>query len=191
MNQEAIFQSAGQALHVSFLMEILPVAQESFMQKAIDDHLRSIGEYEPAMPMHLRTLNFGGLSKLEIRGQCAMIRSAVDNLLPWPEACAVKAYYGHQNTKADGVRGVASFASHSLSMHNQNATLAMAWSVYGTPRQRQGLSIRDIAKEYSLSVTTAQRDKQIIATRAKELGELALGRLEGYFIENGVIENHR
>ncbi|WP_287496897.1 DeoR family transcriptional regulator [Pandoraea sp. CB10b_02] len=175
---DPIFRSVEQALHVSFLMETLPVTQKSQMQVMIDRMMEDMGIVQER---EKGTINFGGLTALEIRGQCAMVRGAVIHHLPKPEADAVHARFGYQVCKAGGVRGVRDYCSPMLSTQGDMATLTMAWGVFGTQRQRDDLSVRKIAAEYGLSPATVGRDMQIIRNTGRLLLNRGVERLAPMF----------
>ncbi len=181
----AIFRSVEQALHVSFLMEMLPVAQKSQMQNMIDRMREDMGiaqEHEPG------TINFCGLSALEIRGQCAMVRASVAHHVPQPEADAVHARFAYQMRKAGGVRGIRDYCLPMLSTQGDIATLTMAWGIYGTGRQREDLSVRKIAAEYQLASATVGRDMQIVRNTGRLLFNRAVDRLGYRFRASGLVE---
>ena len=97
-----IFRSVDQALHVAFLMDILQVRERSQMGRIIERMMVEAGV--TAGRSEAGSVNFGGLSPLEVRGQCAMIRAAVKDHLAQHHTCAVWARWGHQTTKAEGDR---------------------------------------------------------------------------------------
>jgi hypothetical protein len=179
-----IFNSVQQALHFSFLMEILPATQRSVMQALIDRLMEDMGIVQER---EQGTINFGGLSSLEIRGQCAMIRGAVVHHLPAPEAHSIHARYGQQNIKAEGVRGIRDYAAPMLTTHADTPTLAIAWSIFGTKRQREGLSTHHIAKDSGLSQSTIQRDLTAMKNVAKMLEQRGIERLESVFAKGNLI----
>ncbi len=179
-----IFNSMQQCLHFSFLMEILPATQKSQMQTMIDRMLEDMGIVQERAES---TINFGGLNALEIRGQCAMVRGAVLHHLPKPEADAIYARYGHQVCKAGGIRGIRDYSQPMLSTHNDLATLTMAWSVFGTARQREDFSTRKIATEYGLSQSTVTRDVQVIVRTGRTLEGRAVERLTPIFERGGLV----
>jgi len=91
LDNQPIFRSVTQALHFSFIMMTMPATSKSATQLVIERMLEDAGfredEDEPG------SIDFAGLSALEVRGQCALILSAVNSHLPKPEADAVKARY--------------------------------------------------------------------------------------------------
>jgi len=182
-----IFRSVGQALHVAYLMEVLPATQRGIMQAMIEARMKASGVWDEPKS-HERTLNFGGLSALEIRGQCAMVRGAVDHHLAQPEIWAVRAQYGHQTTKAGGVRELARYVAPMLACGNGEAVLALAWGIYGNNEQRDGLSVRKVAESYGLSTSSAGRDRQILMRSGTDLLARAVGRLEEIFQSGGLVD---
>lgn len=188
MTESFIFRSTSQCLHVSFLMEILPATQRSFMQAMLEAHMKSCGVWEDPKATDDRAINFGGMKPLEIRGQCAMVRSMVEHHLTQPECFAVKAHYGHTTTKAAGVRCLADYVSPLLTTTSNDAVLALAWGVFGNEKQREGLSVRAISSEFGLSKDTAVRDQKRLARMGRELLARAIGRLDERFRSTGLVE---
>jgi len=179
-----IFKSVEQALHVSFLMEILPATQKNAMQSMIERMMEEMGIVQER---EQGTINFGGLSSLEIRGQCAMVRGAVLHHLPQPEIDAVHARYGYHHLKGNGIKGVRDYSLPMMATQDDWATLAMAVSVFGTARQREEYSTRMIAKSWGLSQSTVVRDIKIIRNTAKVLHERACDRLNSFFEIHGLV----
>lgn len=188
MTASFIFRSTSQCLHVAFLVEILPATQRSFMQAMLEAHMKACGIWEEPKATD-RTINFGGMSPLEIRGQCAMVRGMVEHHLTQPEAFAVKAHYGHTVTKAAGVRGLADYVSPLLTTTSKDAVLALAWGVFGNEKQREGLSLREIADHFGLVKSTAQRDQQTIRRMGRDMLTRAIARLDSRFQVSGLVEN--
>jgi hypothetical protein len=179
-----IFSSVQQALHFSFLMETLPVTQKSSMQTMIDRMLEEMGIVQER---EIVTINFGGLSAIEIRGQCAMVRGVVIHHLPQPEADAIHARYASQTLKASGVRGVRDYSQPLLSTSGDLPTLAMAWSLFATVKQRDGLSTQKIADEFGLGKSTVAKDVLSIRRTARMLENRAIERLTPLFERSGLM----
>ena len=182
--EQPIFQSVEQALHVAHLMEILPATQKSQMQAMIERMTENKGIVQER---EKGTVNFGGLSPLEIRGQCAMVRASVVHHLPKPEADAVHARFGHQACKAQGVKGVRDCCLPMMSTQDDIATLTMAWGVFGTRSQRDDLSVRRIATEYGLSASTVGRDMQVIRNTGRLLANRGIERLSAMFERQNLV----
>lgn len=95
MEEQAMFMDAGQAMHFAFLMEEYEASPECMTWQAIRTVLKMLGLREKleAMVGRTGTVNFSGLSPLEIRGQCQMIRSSIVNRLHPAESAAMLARY--------------------------------------------------------------------------------------------------
>ena len=178
-----IFRSVNQALHFSFLMETLPVSQKSQMEAIY----RQGGKRVVFDDYHHSTIHFGGLSPLEVRGQCAMVRGAVVDHLVEQERQAVLARYSFRTEKALAVRAMRDCARPLLSCQDEWPTLAMAWSIFGTDQQRDGLSVRLIADEYCLSKSAVARDVGEIRRTARTLENRACDKLSDLFLRSGLI----
>ena len=186
MTDAPVFASVQQALHFSFLMEILPATQRSQMQVMIEALMKQCGVWEET-PVAPRTIDFGGLTALEIRGQCAMVRGAVEHHLTRPERDAIHAGYGRQKTQAEGVRGIASYTSGMTNTTNADAILAMTWGLFCPRHIAETLSLRKIESEYGLSRSCAQRDQQIIRKTHKSLFDRGVERLGVTFQNSGLV----
>lgn len=98
---EPIFEDAGQAVHVSFLVMSQPARQDAPFRKALIRSMESINlsTQQRHWLDQLRgepsgTVNFGGLDMNEVRAQCVMIMQAVATKLPDPERWVLLAKYG-------------------------------------------------------------------------------------------------
>lgn len=178
-----IFQSVEQALHVSFLMGTLPVREKSQMQRMIEQLMRESGCAETSDG---GTINFSGLSPMEVRGQCSMIAAAVKDHLPAHEVAVVHARYSYQAEKAAGVRGVLEYAAPLLSVSHAEARLAMGWAVFGTARQRADFTASAIAREWELQPKVVARDIGTIKQTARRLFDSAAEKLAKNFSSTGV-----
>lgn len=178
-----IFCSVEQALHVSFLMGVLPVREKSQMQRMIEQLMRESDHVETA---ERGAINFADLSPMEVRGQCAMIVAYVRDHLAAHESAAVHARYAYQAEKAAGVRGVVSYAEALLSIGHPDARLAMGWAVFGTERQRKDFKAAAIGREWGVPAKTAARDIATIKQTSRRLLDAAVDRIYGAFRESGV-----
>lgn len=179
-----IFTSVEQALHVAFLIGILPASQKSQMQCIMERMMEDAGLTQER---EHGTVNFGGLSALEVRAQCAMIRGAVLHRLPAHEAHAVHARYAHAALKAEGVRGVRDYCRQRVTTHGDMPSLAIAWNVYASLKQREGLSVRKIAAEYKLAPSTVGRDVQKVRETGQMLLNQAVDRLGAPFLQSNLV----
>jgi len=185
---EAVFRSVHQALHVSHLMAILPPTQKSNTQALIEQLMRDAGVIREVEKDG--TLNFSGLSPLEIRGQCAMVRGAVVHHCTEPERMAIWAWFAHDGTKAEGVRYLCNFFAHLWTVESPQARMLMTWraSVTDDSKAARMCSYRDIEGEHGIAKSTAQRQVQAMAKAAKRLRENGASRLEELFLSHGLVD---
>lgn len=110
-----IFDNAGQAVHVAFLIMAQEATQDAPLRKALIRVMESIkldsGNQRDWLDQ-LRgvraaygTVNFEGLGPGDIRAQCAMITQAVTTNLPEIERWVLQAKYG-QTDFEDAIEGV-------------------------------------------------------------------------------------
>lgn len=182
---EPIFRSVQQALHFSFLMVTLPVSQKSAMSQ-----IYAQGGNRVWNEVRERsTIRFSGLSELEVRGQCAMVRGAVMDHLQVSERHAVHARYALQSTQSSGVRAMRDAAKPMLSCQDEWPTLAMAWLIFGSTVQTEGITTRSIADEFELSQSSVMRDIGRIRQAHHALELMAFDKLSELFRKDGLIEN--
>lgn len=98
---EPIFEDAGQAVHVAFLVMAQPARQEAPFRKALIRSMESIrlSTKQRHWLDQLRgepsgRVNFEGLDMNDVRAQCALITQAVATRLPGPERWVLLAKYG-------------------------------------------------------------------------------------------------
>lgn len=192
----AIFRSTSQALHFAYLIEAYEVAVESVMSKAIRRLMMECGIWrdEPS------TVNFGGLNALEVRAQCAMIRAAVRNRLPAPEAWAVQARYGineivledgerrpvFSRERYDAIQNLSTWIAPSLRGMNVMAIdLLVARAV---DKRVADVSFRQMAEQMGMSKSTWQRALADVRARLRGLENMAVDRLSPAFIDDGLVE---
>ena len=194
---QAIFRSVGQAVHFSFLLEALEASSESLMARMMREHLISIGAWKSDES----TINFGGLTSLEIRAQAAMIRSACRNRLTGPEFWVVLSRYGMikvRNTeghkaywipqeKADALGSLADWLS---AQHAALPPDVLRLLVLRATASVEGLrpTFRDIAEKSGCNKDTLCRHAKKISHRVRELETFAFERLEPTFLRDGVVE---
>lgn len=99
--EQAIFENAGQAVHVAFLVMAQEAMQDAPFRKALIRVMESINldRGQTHWLDQLRgeksgAINFEGLSGGEVRAQCALITQAVKTNLPSVERWVLQAKYG-------------------------------------------------------------------------------------------------
>lgn len=181
-----IFQNVGQALHFSYLLEVMPATQKGSTQLLIESIRQQLGKIEARVSS---SVNFSGMNALEVRGQCAMVRGAAQNHLTSIEHDAIRARYGHRLTKAAGVRGVSSYVQAMTSLHNDSAMLAVSWWMYHKPtRIADRYSLQQVAYEYGVSRQDVQGALNVLRKAAESLERRAHERLGELFLNTGLVE---
>lgn len=181
----ALFSSVGQCLHIAYLMDVLPVAPPSNMQRVLKAKMQACLIWDAPKPT---PTYFEGLTALEQRAQCALIRAKVDRYLSPLESAAIKVTHAHLLTKAMAVEVVASSIQNGLTTQNPEAILALAWYALGTQFEKKGITLRGIAKYYGLSKTTAHRDQQTLIGFHTTHYQMAINQISCCFEEVGWID---
>jgi hypothetical protein len=187
MSDEPIFTSVGQALHVSWLMEILPVTQKVSTQVLIETIREQLGKVEARVAS---TINIGGLSPLEFRGQCAMVRGVCQHHLSKPEFEAVRLRYGWQRSQAEGVQGMSEYLGPLMRLEHALAERALLWSMFHRGN-RSGLSLRDIERETGIGRDRLHRASATVKQSMEALERRAYARLQVIFESTGLVPNDR
>lgn len=182
-----VFQDAGHALHVSYLVHSMPARTVSPTAIVVDQLVKQNHVWDGLPAPQSSRVDFSGLSPLEVRAQCAQVISMVNHLPHEAERYACHAVYGHKAIKADGVRGMARYVSPALSLGSADYALYCAWHVFATARQRDGLSQGDIAAHFGCSTSAVDHDCKRIRKYVRNLHARALDALTGRFQDGGLI----
>ncbi|MDE2403065.1 MAG: hypothetical protein KGL90_15520 [Burkholderiales bacterium] len=186
---EAVFRTVNQALHVSHMIASLPPTSKSNTQTVIEQLMRDAGVMREVE--RDGTLNFAGLSPLEVRGQCATVRGAVLHHCTEAERMAIWAWFAHDQTKAEGVRYLRDWCAPRFSLEGDHVRMLITWraSVTDDSAAARHCSIRDIAGEHGLAKSTVQRNIANISKACKGLRNRGAWRLEEMFIAHGLVDN--
>ena len=92
-----IFENLFQALRISYLMEILQCSTPNSV--TILQQLNYCYTYTRGN----NNIHFDGLNDLEIHGQCALIRNAVEKQLPYLLSCVIVAKYATNNLRIEKI----------------------------------------------------------------------------------------
>lgn len=194
---QAIFRSTSQALHFSFLIEAYEMSVESIMARAMRMIMTELGLWNTGEPS---TVDFGGLSALEVRAQCAMIRAAVRNRLPPPEVWAIQARYcvnkislenGQRKpvfsrARYESIMNLGDWIAPSLPAINKMAVdLLVARAV---DKRVVDAALRQMAESFGTSKSTLHRAMRDVRLRLETLENMAISRLEPAFVADGLVE---
>jgi hypothetical protein len=191
----AIFESTGQALHVSFLIMSLPAKQEGALRKALIQIIESIelptkrqAEWlDQLRGVSSGTVNFGGLSAYEVRAQCAMVTQTVRDHLPGPEKHAVLGRYSIQVDRAAAVMKLGAYIRPQLTIGDETAIHALLYGCFAPHMRDKGLSLKDISDARGIHVKTLKRAAVTISNTVKVLEGMAIDRLTPMFERDGLI----
>ncbi|SAK63475.1 hypothetical protein AWB80_02870 [Caballeronia pedi] len=199
-----IFRDVAVALTTSYRMASTPAVDAGATRRALiviavsqasrsrmqSDYVKRLVGYPS------RVVDLSGLTRLEARAQCALVREAVVNRLSIPEACAVLARFSQTpGEKQMGVSGlVAHFsATGPASLRSLDDPLAdplwdLLWRHYLPQRYGDGLSLREIARRTHMSKSALSRRADELAHDLDALEQQALKSLEHSFVPEGLCE---
>lgn len=193
---DAVFQTTGQALHLSYLMLSLPATEKNAMRIALIQAM----EFTPKLNFRqslwldqLRgtpsdTVNFGGLTMLEVRGQCSIVTSAVNSRLPTAERGAILARFGVGEEKGEGVKLLMRYARRSCGIEAFGPVYLLAARHYIPKVRREGLSLRAIADKHGLTKHAVDTAARWMAKHFASLETQAMQRLQAIFLADGLVE---
>jgi hypothetical protein len=189
----AVFRTTGQALHFSFLIEAMPSTQKGATQIVIESLKRAHFVIEGS---GLHTINVSGLSPIELRAQCAMVRGSVEHHLPQPEMMAVWARYGQGGRKECGVDFLSEYLAAVLpAIANDSAMRLLTASCFakmpkGRPRQHgpQHWGLRRIGREFGYATATLHDARTKLREHTGALERVAETRLQALFERTGLVE---
>ena len=173
-----IFENTWDALRFSFYMEVLPAGNISSTYTAIKHMMRNSGKVFERVKSRI---NMAGLTPIEVRGQCAMVRAVVEDYLTRPERNAIWARHGIDMTHSRGVAGLADYLKDKTMSQGECLRLLVD-SIY-----TQVDSMRKIAADYQMPRTTLREDFGRIKSAVQTLEEIAQQRLDDLFENDSLI----
>lgn len=184
---DAVFRTVGQALHVAYTILSQPPMGRGNTQAVIEQLMRDAGVLREVE--RDGTVNLRGLSGLEVRGQCAMIRGAVLHHCTGPEIHAIQGWYAHDASKAEGVRFLREWFAEQFTIQMPEAQMLVTWRANVTEDSKAAkfCSVRDIEGQYHIPRSTAQRNVAAISKRCRALRSQGERRLEPMFIAHGLV----
>lgn len=210
--RNAVFADTRQALYVAHMVMALPPRQKTPFRtaliRAMEATLNLTGMQE-AWLEQLRgspsdsSVDFSGLTSEEVRGQCAMVMSAVDSKLPPPERAVVRARftpaeyeeigaggqryrrYFYGAARVEGIRYLADWLSPASSISGPALDVLVA-KVFAN-HERLAISFRDMAQTFGGNHMAYARAFPKIRDRLRELEALAVSRLDEYFVGMGLV----
>ena len=190
-----VFADTTVALHVSYLIRSLPAIEPCSLRRALITVLESMNLMNRQQADWLARLvgtpsdsvNFSGLTRMEIHGQACIVTDAVTRRLPAPELYAMLARFAQtEPEKSAGVMGVVDYLCPDSPAGNRAALTDLVWRRYLPHYYRGGFSYRDIAKRTHVSKSTLARTTEWLDDECDGLELRALRRLEETFVPHGV-----
>jgi hypothetical protein len=196
MSEPVIFADTAIALQVSYSIGASPVRVQCILRRSILNliegaRLRNRQQLEWYMRLigtPSDTVDFAGLTAIEQRAQCVMIRLAVLHRLDEPHACVILARFARlQHERETGITGLVRYVAHASPVSDPAALTALTWRHF-TPRDghKHGLSLRDFEKHTRVSRMNLSRCAQWLADEFAGLELQALRELEKKFVPHGV-----
>jgi hypothetical protein len=189
-----IFTNTAIALHVSFLVTAQPGAQPCSLRRMLVTTMECIDLNRQQADWLARlvgqpgeNVDFSGLSRTEIRGQCGLVTQAVEQRLPPPELFAVLARYAQtMPQKSAGIHGLVEYVAPFSPTGNREALTDLVWRRYLPTCYRGGFSLRDIEKRTHVGKSTLGRVASWLDADLDGLELQAFRRLEQTFVPHGV-----
>lgn len=166
---EPIFESVWDALRFSFYMEAIPAGVPSSTWTAIKSMMKNSGKVFDRVQSRV---HMKGLTPLEVRGQCAMVRDCVEENLLKPEIYSIWACHGVDMRLGKGVQGLAEYFKDKTLIQGDGLQLLIA-SLYTKVD-----SLRQIAQQQQISRTSLREDFGKIKIAVQTIEKIAHLRLE-------------
>ena len=200
MNTRPIFQTTQQAIFFSYMLSNLPARDGGTLGRILDKmKLEATGMLEER---EISSVSFAGLNEMEVRGQCAMVRAAVENLLPPPESWAIRSRYGvafiDRNAerkvvsasfgpdRTRSMRNLAKYLAPSFDAVNSDAMLLLIARTCGECDELRP-TFRQIEAEAGTPKSTAERAEKKVKQRTRVLVNLGIDRLTPLFERDGLV----
>jgi hypothetical protein len=192
---DTLFADTSTALQLSWLITTLPSSRPSGLRHALIAILESmpVRTYQQSATLARligspsESVNFAGLSREEIHGQCALIVDTVRRRLYGVEYAAVVARFAPtEATMRAGVCYLADYLLAAAPIGNRDALEALIWRRYVPRRYRNGYALRAIENRTGVSKSTLARAYDWLNSECGTLELRALRRLEETFVPDGV-----
>lgn len=180
---DPIFRTVGQALYVAYVIEVTPLTQKGGTQIVIEDIMRRGGYQSEVKVRSDRNINLAGMTPLEFRAQCAIVRQAVD-ALDAPHRHSLHARYGRQQTRASGVKGLAELLGPLCNSRKDSAISALIWAIYD---EKGDWSLRRLEREFGVGKNTLHRDQLLLRKLTQRWQSLGEHNLDTKFTNAGLV----
>jgi hypothetical protein len=203
----AIFRDVSTALTTSFGMNARPALEANSTRQALTvialarpAQNRMQSDYvKRLIGTPSRNVDFSGLTKLEVRAECALVRKTAVERLEAPHASAVLARFGKTHSEREaGIDGLATHlcgigkcerASPLGEPARVEAVRMLIVRRYRPQAFRKGFSFRSIAERTRVPKSTLARIANLIEHEADVLEAEALAQLELILVPRGVCDS--
>jgi hypothetical protein len=189
----SLFLSVPRALHFAYLIQAYPNAPESIMARVLRFYVEECDVWEPR---RIRSIDFGGLSPLEVRAECAGIRRAVDALDQRNERAAIRARYGltdyadedgqrryfFDRDRTDAIRELGEWAHSTLYPDLPLEALDMVVARHYASRKTTPITLRAIGEAFGKSHTYYRKIANALGKPLDAFEMRALDSLTPYFV---------
>lgn len=192
---DTLFADTSTALHLSWLITSLPPSLPCSLRQALISILetRPVHTYQQSATLERLVgkpsglVDFGGLSRTEVRGQCAMILETVRRLLHGVEYAAVLARFAPTEASMRvGVSRLADYLDVASPLGSRDALEALIWRRYVPNRYRNGYALRAIEARTGVPRSTLARAYKWLDGECSGFERRALLRIEDALVAQGV-----
>jgi hypothetical protein len=206
--QQGIFQSAAQAVQVAFVVMSHEASPGTPFRSALLRVMEQVdlpSEQQRHWLDQLRgdrvgTVDFDGLSALDVRAQCAVIAKAIKTRLPAEEMWVLQAKYGVTDFEGEAgerrfafsaeriaaIQGLSKWMAPKFSRIKPLALDVMLGRMFAN-HKRIDISSRALAAQFGGCDKKYTRASYKMANLVRGLEDQAIARLEPYFAESGLI----
>lgn len=210
-----VFESAGQAVHVAFIVLAQEAQQDAPLRKALIRAMESIqlSADQQDWLSELRgsrsgTVDFGGLDGTQIRAQCALVEHAVRTKLPKPEMWVLQAKHGQTDfedlddgqfpspqqprrrfafsiERINAIKGLSDWFQPMFPRLSGLAVDCLLGRIFANHKKLE-ISSRDLASSFGGNHTYYLRATKKMKSHIRALENLAYQRLDAYFEQQGL-----
>jgi hypothetical protein len=202
--QSPIFRNVSTALATSFGMNARPALEANGTRHALTViamarpvHTRMQADYvRRLLGTPSRMVDFSGLSKLEARAECALVRrTARDELEPHLASAIVARFARTHAEQESGITGLTTYFAHVVKCERVSPTAdttrgdpvrELLVRRYRPQAYRRGYSFRNIAERTGMPKSSLARLANRLEREADQLEAEALAELERVFVPRGV-----
>jgi hypothetical protein len=195
---DAIFKSTAQALSLAYLVMSEPVREKMAFRLALIRIIESVGALNKRQAAFLDylygtkegTVNFEGLSPLEIRGQCALITAAVKHHAKKGQQAAILIRHGVGAEKMGAVIWMSRQIRAKLNITSTDAIRYLV-AEQSLPKDQRDpeVTFKYISDQTGVPVRSLERAAMTIRKHLRELENSAYDTLTPMFERDGLVRS--